>query len=69
LISNNAKALDFRLWFRDVEQLPIEIASNPHNENISQTKRDKMGHKHFEINDAFRYLNQGFLGIYLIKPT
>lgn len=27
-----------------VETLPIEISSNPHNENYLRTKRDKMGH-------------------------
>jgi 3,4-dihydroxy 2-butanone 4-phosphate synthase/GTP cyclohydrolase II len=27
-----------------VENVPIEIASNPHNENYLRTKRDKMDH-------------------------
>jgi 3,4-dihydroxy 2-butanone 4-phosphate synthase/GTP cyclohydrolase II len=27
-----------------VEQIPIEMASNPHNEKYLATKRDKMGH-------------------------
>jgi 3,4-dihydroxy 2-butanone 4-phosphate synthase / GTP cyclohydrolase II len=46
LISNNPKkrAALFGYGLEIVESLPIEIASNPHNEKYLNTKRDKMGH-------------------------
>jgi 3,4-dihydroxy 2-butanone 4-phosphate synthase / GTP cyclohydrolase II len=46
LISNNPKKRTALLGYglEIVETLPIEIASNPHNERYINTKRDKMGH-------------------------
>ncbi len=46
LISNNPKKRVGLLGYdlEIVEQLPIEILPNPHNERYLQTKRDKMGH-------------------------
>jgi 3,4-dihydroxy 2-butanone 4-phosphate synthase / GTP cyclohydrolase II len=46
LISNNPKKRAALLGYglEIVENLPIEIASNPHNERYLETKRDKMGH-------------------------
>ena len=46
LISNNPKKRVGLLGYglEIVEQLPIEIAPNPHNEKYLTTKRDKMGH-------------------------
>jgi 3,4-dihydroxy 2-butanone 4-phosphate synthase/GTP cyclohydrolase II len=46
LISNNPKKRVGLLGYglEIVEQLPIEIVPNPHNERYLQTKRDKMGH-------------------------
>jgi 3,4-dihydroxy 2-butanone 4-phosphate synthase / GTP cyclohydrolase II len=46
LISNNPKKRAALLGYglEIVETLPIEIASNPHNEKYLNTKRDKMGH-------------------------
>lgn len=46
LISNNPKkrAALFGYGLEIVETVPIEIASNPHNEDYLRTKRDKMGH-------------------------
>ncbi|MEA5403702.1 bifunctional 3,4-dihydroxy-2-butanone-4-phosphate synthase/GTP cyclohydrolase II [Arcicella sp. DC2W] len=46
LISNNPKKRAALLGYglEIVETVPIEIDSNPHNENYLKTKRDKMGH-------------------------
>ena len=46
LISNNPKKRAGLLGYglEIVDSLPIEIPSNPHNEQYLQTKRDKMGH-------------------------
>ncbi len=46
LISNNPKKRAGLLGYglEIVESLPIEIPSNPHNEQYLKTKRDKMGH-------------------------
>ncbi len=46
LISNNPKKRVGLLGYglEIVEQLPIEISPNPHNEKYLKTKRDKMGH-------------------------
>ncbi len=46
LISNNPKKRAGLLGYglEIVESIPIEIESNPHNENYLKTKRDKMGH-------------------------
>ena len=46
LISNNPKKRAALLGYglEIVETIPIEIASNPHNERYLTTKRDKMGH-------------------------
>ncbi|MHA7128241.1 bifunctional 3,4-dihydroxy-2-butanone-4-phosphate synthase/GTP cyclohydrolase II [Algoriphagus namhaensis] len=46
LISNNPKKRVGLLGYglEIVEQVPIEIAPNPHNEKYLTTKRDKMGH-------------------------
>lgn len=46
LISNNPKkrAALFGYGLEIIETVPIEIASNPHNESYLLTKRDKMGH-------------------------
>ena len=46
LISNNPTKRVGLLGYglEIVEQLPIEISPNPHNEKYLQTKRDKMGH-------------------------
>jgi 3,4-dihydroxy 2-butanone 4-phosphate synthase / GTP cyclohydrolase II len=46
LISNNPKKRAALLGYglEIIETLPIEIASNPHNEKYLNTKRDKMGH-------------------------
>ena len=46
LISNNPKKRAGLLGYglEIVDTIPIEIASNPHNERYLETKRDKMGH-------------------------
>jgi 3,4-dihydroxy 2-butanone 4-phosphate synthase/GTP cyclohydrolase II len=46
LISNNPQKRVGLIGYglEIVEQVPIEIAPNPHNENYLRTKRDKMGH-------------------------
>ena len=46
LISNNPKKRVGLLGYglEIVEQVPIEIAPNPHNAKYLETKRDKMGH-------------------------
>jgi 3,4-dihydroxy 2-butanone 4-phosphate synthase/GTP cyclohydrolase II len=46
LISNNPTKRVGLLGYglEIVEQIPIEIHSNPHNEKYLRTKRDKMGH-------------------------
>lgn len=46
LISNNPKKRAGLLGYglEIIESVPIEIESNPHNENYLKTKRDKMGH-------------------------
>ena len=46
LISNNPQKRVGLLGYglEIVEQVPIEIQPNPHNEKYLQTKRDKMGH-------------------------
>jgi 3,4-dihydroxy 2-butanone 4-phosphate synthase/GTP cyclohydrolase II len=46
LISNNPKKRAGLLGYglEIIESVPIEIQSNPHNENYLKTKRDKMGH-------------------------
>jgi 3,4-dihydroxy 2-butanone 4-phosphate synthase / GTP cyclohydrolase II len=46
LISNNPKKRAALLGYglEIIETIPIEIASNPHNERYLETKRDKMGH-------------------------
>ena len=47
LISNNPKKRAGLIGYglEIIESIPIEIASNPHNEQYLQTKRDKMGHE------------------------
>ncbi len=47
LISNNPKKRAGLIGYglEVVDSIPIEIASNPHNEKYLQTKRDKMGHE------------------------
>ena len=47
LISNNPKKRAGLIGYglEIVENIPIEISSNPYNEKYLQTKRDKMGHK------------------------
>ena len=47
LMSNNPKKRAGLLGYglEVVENVPIEIASNPHNEKYLQTKKDKMGHE------------------------
>ncbi len=47
LMSNNPKKRAGLLGYglEVVENIPIEIASNPHNEKYLQTKKDKMGHE------------------------
>ena len=47
LISNNPKKRAGLIGYglEIVDSIPIEIASNPHNEHYLQTKRDKMGHE------------------------
>ncbi len=47
LISNNPKKRAGLIGYglEVVDSIPIEIASNPHNEQYLQTKRDKMGHE------------------------
>jgi 3,4-dihydroxy 2-butanone 4-phosphate synthase/GTP cyclohydrolase II len=46
LISNNPKKRAGLLGYglEIIDTIPIEIASNPHNEKYLETKRDKMGH-------------------------
>lgn len=46
LISNNPKKRAGLIGYglEIIDSIPIEIASNPHNEQYLQTKRDKMGH-------------------------
>ncbi len=47
LMSNNPKKRVGLVGYglEIVENIPIEIVSNPHNEKYLQTKRDKMGHE------------------------
>jgi 3,4-dihydroxy 2-butanone 4-phosphate synthase/GTP cyclohydrolase II len=47
LISNNPKKRAGLIGYglEIMDSIPIEIASNPHNEQYLQTKRDKMGHE------------------------
>ena len=47
LISNNPKKRVGLLGYglEVVENVPLQIESNPHNERYLQTKRDKMGHR------------------------
>lgn len=47
LMSNNPRKRAGLLGYglEVVENIPIEIASNPHNEKYLQTKKDKMGHE------------------------
>jgi 3,4-dihydroxy 2-butanone 4-phosphate synthase/GTP cyclohydrolase II len=51
LISNNPKKRAALLGYglEIIETIPIEIASNPHNERYLETKRDKMGHTFTEL--------------------
>jgi len=51
LISNNPKKRAGLLGYgiEIVDTLPIEIVSNPHNENYLKTKRDKLGHEILKI--------------------
>lgn len=46
LISNNPKKRAGLIGYglEIIDSIPVEIASNPHNEQYLQTKRDKMGH-------------------------
>jgi 3,4-dihydroxy 2-butanone 4-phosphate synthase/GTP cyclohydrolase II len=46
LMSNNPKKRVGLIGYglEVVENIPIEIAPNPHNEKYLQTKRDKLGH-------------------------
>ena len=46
LISNNPKKRAGLMGYglEIVDTVPVEIASNPHNERYLRTKRDKMGH-------------------------
>jgi 3,4-dihydroxy 2-butanone 4-phosphate synthase / GTP cyclohydrolase II len=46
LISNNPKKRAGLIGYglEIIDSIPVEIASNPHNEKYLQTKRDKMGH-------------------------
>ena len=46
LISNNPKKRIGLMGYglEIVDSVPVEIASNPHNEEYLKTKRDKMGH-------------------------
>jgi 3,4-dihydroxy 2-butanone 4-phosphate synthase / GTP cyclohydrolase II len=50
LISNNPKKRAALLGYglEIIDTIPIEIASNPHNEVYLKTKRDKMGHRILE---------------------
>jgi 3,4-dihydroxy 2-butanone 4-phosphate synthase/GTP cyclohydrolase II len=47
LISNNPKKRAGLIGYglEIIDSIPVEIASNPHNEQYLQTKRDKMGHE------------------------
>ena len=47
LMSNNPKKRAGLLGYglEVVENVPIEIASNPHNQKYLQTKKDKLGHE------------------------
>lgn len=47
LISNNPKKRAGLIGYglEIIDSIPIEIASNPHNQHYLQTKRDKMGHE------------------------
>jgi 3,4-dihydroxy 2-butanone 4-phosphate synthase/GTP cyclohydrolase II len=46
LLTNNPKKRAGLIGYglEVVENIPIEIASNPHNESYLKTKRDKMDH-------------------------
>lgn len=44
LLTNNPKKIDSLGDIQIVERLPIQIASNPHNEGYLQVKKDQMGH-------------------------
>ena len=53
LISNNPKKRVGLMGYglEIVENIPIEISSNPHNEKYLLTKRDKLGHEIMDDND------------------
>ena len=44
LLTNNPKKLESLGEIEIVERLPIQIASNPHNEGYLQVKKEQMGH-------------------------
>lgn len=54
LLTNNPKKRAALLGYdlQIVEQLPIELPANPHNQQYLQTKRDKMGHSILKDGDA-----------------
>ncbi len=44
LLTNNPKKIESLKEIEIVERLPIQIASNPHNEQYLKTKKDELGH-------------------------
>ena len=44
LLTNNPKKIESLKNIEIIERIPIQIASNPHNERYLKTKKEQMGH-------------------------